>query len=898
MPSKYTNYELRLNSENNPVQVSYPLRFTWKVLEGRQLKYLFEIASDPEFKIIINKIEKYTSDTFYQMDADNHLQTNHLYYYRVKSTSTDNEEADWSTVHTCYIDDNHWDANWITAPNHPNSEKPFTVGTTFQLDKKVKAAYLKITALGLYDAQLNGKKVSADYFRPGLTQYNERLQYQLYDITDQLTDGQNSIDVTVAAGWYAGYYGWDQLKNKFGNATALLAQIDIEYTDGSHGQVITNRNWVEKNNQVEMSDIYQGETIDYGAEEKEVGPACEVDYPVNKLVIQEGPSVRVIKKFTPQSSFVEDGDLVYDMGQNMAGIIQIKLTKPQAGQTIVVKYGETLLKQKEFYNGNLRSAKATDTFKLTADSNLLTTTFTYHGFRYVKVHGIKDESEIAEIHALALSSAHEFLGNMETDNNKINRLQKNIEWSIRSNFFDIPTDCPQRDERLGWTGDAQIIGPTASFLTNTRYFLGKWLKDVAIDQKEKGGAVPIVSPIILRGSFGDGHMHATTGWGDVVTFLPWAIYQAYGDKSILQEQYSSMKAWVNYIMSRGSNPYLWNTDIQLGDWLSLDSPHEGADPCIGATDPAEIATCFFAESARILALSAKILNNMADYIFYHNVHQKIIEEFNQYFLDANKTLKSNTQTANVLALKFGLLSGQAKQVAIQNLVTQLYENNDQLVTGFLGTPFLCEVLIDNGYQGLAYSLLFNEKFPSWLYEVDHGATTIWERWNSVMDDYTMNPDGMNSLNHYAFGSIGLFMYKYLGGIRMRKPGYKETMIYPVLPSEDQINHLLVQYNSVNGLIQNEWTRHHKHFEMKTIIPDNTEGLIVLPQPQHRDELLKSVRDKYSNIKVGLTDKSKIKFMGEWYPLGIDFEREIATFSADAVVLTVPGGTYQFDYELK
>ena len=831
------------------------------------------------------------------MNADNPLQTNHLYYYRVKSTSIKNEEADWSTIHTCYIDDNKWNAKWIMPQHHPDSEKPFSTEETFCTDKIIKSAYLKISALGLYQAELNGQKISNDYFRPGLTQYNNRIQYQVYDVTNNLKEGKNVVNVTVAAGWYAGYYGWDQRKNKFGNATALIAQIDINYLDGSHAQVVTNKDWIEKSTPIEMADIYQGVTINYNTEIKKIGYMQEIEYPKEKLVIQEGPSVRIVQRFKPVTSFWENGDLVYDFGQNMAGIIDLKLAHPKKDQVIITKYGETLLKQKTFYNGNLRSAKATDKFILSDKSTKLSTSFTYHGFRYIKIHGISSESEIAEIYAVALSSTGEFLGSFMTDNPKINRLQKNIEWSIKSNFFDIPTDCPQRDERLGWTGDAQIIGPTASFLTNTRYFLGKWLKDVAIDQKDKGGAVPIVSPNILKGSFGDGHMQAATGWSDVVTFLPWAIYKAYGDSSILQTQYPSMKAWVDYVMSRGSNPYLWNTDIQLGDWLSLDSPHKGADPCISATDPAQIATCFFAESTRILALTAKILNKMSDYIFYNNVHQKIIIEFNQYFLDANKTLKSNTQTGNVLALKFGLLAGQAKQVAIQSLVTQLY-NNGQLVTGFLGTPFLCEVLIDNGYRDLAYSLLFNEKFPSWLYEVNHGATTIWERWNSVMPDYTMNPDGMNSLNHYAFGSIGMFMYKYLGGIRMRKPGYKESMIYPILPTSNDINHILVQYNSVNGLIQNEWTRNDKNFEMETIIPDNTEGLIVLPQPEDREKLLHQIKKDYDDVKLGLTDKSKIKFMGEWYPLGIDFERRIATFGADAVVLTVPGGTYKFNYKLK
>ncbi|MCM8608541.1 MULTISPECIES: alpha-L-rhamnosidase [Lactiplantibacillus] len=895
--TKYRVYGLRVNNQRTPITVTYPVTFTWKLISGKQKRYFLEISTDSDFTTLVLNIEKFTSNTKFVL-KDKMLDWNTKYYVRVRSLNNKDELSEWSTVHTFELPVVEWSAKWIRPKKQNNPDHPFLTKYNFKTTAPIEKARLYITAQGVYQASLNGNRVGNDYFRPGFTDYNHRLQYQQYDITN-LLQNENEIQVLVADGWFTGYYGWDQSKDKFGHRTALLAQLQIEYINGEKVTIGTNENWKFFDNPIQSADIYNGETIDYRVRNAIIGNGemTVINYPNKKLVPQEGPSVHQITTLHPQKVLKSTpNETILDMGQNMVGWVRVKV-HGNKGQKVITRYAEIMVKHKDFYTDNLRNAKAMDTYLLDDDTEVIEPHFTYHGFRCVQIKGLGYELNSEDVEGIVLSSKMQVTGSFKTDNEKLNRLEKNIEWSLKANFFDIPTDCPQRDERLGWTGDAQIFAPTASFLVNTQGFFKKWLKDVALDQADQGGAVPLVVPDVLKGMLSDGQMNTTTGWGDVATFVPWTLYKIYDDKEILVNQYDSMKSWVDYMMSRGDNPYLWDTDIQLGDWLALDSPHKGADPVFGATSTALVATAFFAESTRVLASAAKVLGNMSDYLFYHSAYEKIVEAFQSHFLDANYTLVSNTQTANTLALKFNLLDGQAKQVAIQNLVNMIYNNNDHIVTGFLGTPYVCEVLADNGYQDLAFKLLFNEDYPSWLYQVNHDGPTIWERWNSVMDDYTMNPDGMNSLNHYAYGAIGNFLYRYLGGIRLRKPGYKESIIYPVLPKNNKVNHVAIQFNSENGLIQNTWTRKGYQFQMDTIVPDNTEAIIVLPTPADKKDLLNKLQMKYPKMIVGLTDKSTTEFMGEKYPLGPDSERSLTVFGADAVVITVTGGTYNFEYQL-
>lgn len=893
---RYRVYDVKINSQESPINLAYPIILNWKVLNGRQKRFTLQIATDESFSVIVTMIEKYSDLTQYRLSAGK-LAYNQPYYYRVRSLNQDNELSPWSVTHHFEIPKTTWQAQWIRPHNPQKKNQPFQVGTQFTLSKHVTRAVLCATSLGLYSVSLNKKKVSTDYFRPGFTDYNHRLQYQRYDVTEVLQK-DNDLTFIVADGWYSGNYGWDHAKDKFGNRTALLAQLEITYADGTQEILGTNSQWQLLACPIQSADIYQGEVINYHISPTVLGHPEEIAYPTTSLCLQQGPSVRniavlPIKKILRQSN----GTAVIDFGQNMVGWLKIHV-HGQFSPQVTVWHAEFLEHQVAFYTDNLRGAQATDHYTLSPETKILEPHFTYHGFRYAKISGLTKPLALTDVEGIVLSSDMPVTGTFRCDNDKLNRLQQNIEWSLKGNFFDIPTDCPQRDERLGWTGDAQIFGPTASYLRDTLGFYKKWLTDVALDQSDQNGAVPLVVPDTLKGMLSEGQMNTTTGWGDAATFLPWLLYRVYDDSSILATQYNSMKAWVNYMMGRGGNPYLWDTDIQLGDWLALDSPNQEADPVLGATDPALIATAFYSRSAQIVAMSAKVLGNMQDYAFYSDLHQKIVKAFHARFLDANGAVTSNTQTANALVLKFELVSGRAKQRAITNLVARIAQHHDHLVTGFLGTPYVCEVLADNGYQELAFKLLFNEDYPSWLYEVNHGGTTIWERWNAVQDDYTMNPDGMNSLNHYAYGAIGNFMYQYLGGIRSRKPGYKESLIYPLLPPADKVNAVMAQYNSVNGLIQNSWRRTGKQFTMDTTIPDNTNATIVLPTAAQKQEFLKTLKHRYAGITVGLADQITTTFMGEQYPLGPDFERSSITLGGDELILTVPGGTYHFEYQLQ
>ncbi|WP_320165304.1 family 78 glycoside hydrolase catalytic domain [uncultured Trichococcus sp.] len=889
--------DLKCNGEYNSLQPSLPLLFKWKIDSGYQKKYIFQISCDEKFDALLLNIETFSDKNSYtltQFEFDEQV----TYYYRVQVLDTENHLSSWSSVQYFEAPIKNWSARWISPENRDGNtmKRPFVATKDFRLEKKIKKARLNISSLGLYEAKINGSKVSDDYFRPGFTDYNHRVQFQVYDVSDCLNE-LNNIEITVAEGWYSGFYGWDQTKNKFGNRNAVIAELTIEYLDGSMASICTDETWKHCNSPIHYSDIYNGEKIDFRESNHELGKMVPITYPINRLVIQQGPSVQQIESVSAKRAWIDsDGSLVLDMGQNLVGWINIKL-QGKKGQVITIKHAEFLKHDSIFYTDNLRQAEATDTYILSGNEDILEPHFTYHGFRYIKIEGLEENIPLTDVTAVVLSSAMKKTGTFETDNPKINRLQQNIEWSLKGNFFDIPTDCPQRDERLGWTGDAQIFAQSASFLVDTQTFFKKWLKDLALEQAEQHGAVPLVVPDILKGLFSEGMMNATAGWGDAATIIPWTLYQTFDDESILAEQYPSMKAWVNYIYSRGDNPYLWDTDIQLGDWLALDSAGPDSDPVFGGTDSSLIATVFYAESTRILADAAKLLGDAADHAFYTDVHQQILSNFKKHYLNEQSELVCNTQTANILALKFGMVSGAAKEKAVNNLVKLIKKENSHLNTGFLGTPYICEVLIENGHPELAYTLLFNEDYPSWLYQVNAGGTTIWERWNSVLEDKTMSPDGMNSLNHYAYGSIGDFLYQYVGGLRKLAPGYKRSLIYPVLPENLKIKKADCRLDTVYGLLANKWELLDKTFKMEVTIPANTRALIVLPKPADPEKLIASITLDYPELTLNPSTNKHVTLMGETFKLGRTESLEFNRLDDGVLVMDVPYGEYHFAYDI-
>ena len=902
----YKVTHLRCNDEANVIGINRPIFSWWLESDNRfveQFRYHIQAALDPEFQEIIWDIQRHTSETTGIEYTGPKLESKTRYYVRVQSWITADILTDWSEpifFETTIMDSSEWTAKWIrpfVVEEHGNKNyrRPFIAEKRFDLPARAVKARLYISALGVYSAQLNGRKVSEDYFRPGFTDYNYRIQFQSYDVSDMLNQ-ENTLKVTVAEGWFSGYLGWEGRKNTYGSANALLAQLEIEFEDGSRQVVGTDATWEQKFGEIMYSDFYNGEAYDCRQKEYHCGQMKEFAYPMTTLVPQEGPSVKNIITIRPIRIFKDaSGNQILDMGQNMVGWVRFKNLHTQDGN-LKLSYGEVLDKDGNIYNENLRKAYAVDTFVLDAnDGNEYEPHFTFHGFRYVKLEGFTEEVQAEDFTGIVLSSDMEPLCDFHTGNERINQLQSNILWGQRGNFVDIPTDCPQRDERLGWTADAQIISPTAAFDFNINRFFRKWLRDLKDSQMEQGGAAPYVVPDILKGVFSDGLSNTTAAWGDAAVICPWVIYEAYGDQDILKEQYDSMKAWIDYIRREGDNEYLWDTGAQLGDWLGMDSKE---DSFYGATEGCFAATAYYAYSTGLFAKTAKILGRMSDYKEYNDLYEKICKAFRENFVKEDAELTSYTQTAYVLALKFGLLRKEDEKRAAERLVELVRKKENHLDTGFLGTPYICHVLTEQGYNDLAYTLLFNNDFPSWLYQVDHGATTMWEHWDSQKVDGSFWSTEMNSFNHYAYGSIGSWMYRTIGGIEMKEPGYKKTVIAP--KPDERIGNAKCALTTMHGIVSCEWELDGNKIRIKAVVPANTKAFIMLPEPEDAEGLKKQIEEVTEGHAVYTEGKIQtvkhILYDVEYTESRSYTEKEVAVGNETA--FEVGSGEFVFEYALK
>ncbi|HEV2832815.1 MAG TPA: family 78 glycoside hydrolase catalytic domain, partial [Hanamia sp.] len=564
-----------------------------------------------------------------------------------------------------------------------------------------------------------------------------------------------------------------------------LFQLSIKYTDGSHEDVVSDGSWKSSTGSIVFSEIYDGETIDArkekpgwdkpGYNDKNWSGVSVENYSLDNLLATYNEPIKKHETFIPLKIFTTPkGERVIDFGQNLVGWVVVKI-KGNAGDKIVIHHAEVLDKEGNFYTDNLRAAKATSTYILKGGGEeIFEPHFTFYGFRYIKIEGYPGEINPDNFTAVALYSDMKPTGTFTSSNQLINQLQHNIQWGQKGNFLDVPTDCPQRDERLGWTGDAQAFSRTAAFNFGVNNFFSKWLKDVAADQLPNG-SVPFVIPNVLgAGSAG------STGWADVATIVPWNMYLAYGDKQILESQYSSMKAWVDYMQNASKNN-LWNTGFHFGDWLFY-RPADDNDGRSAVTDKYLIAQCFYAHSTQLLIKAAEVLGNEKDVETYTGLLKNIKEAFLKEYVTPNGRLVSGTQTAYVLALNFDMLPEAMRPQAASRLVENIQSYNNHLTTGFLGTPYLCHVLTRFGYNDVAYKLLLQETYPSWLYPVKMGATTIWERWDGEKPDGTFQTPNMNSFNHYAYGAIGDWMYRKMAGIDTYEDGvgYKHIKIKPVI----------------------------------------------------------------------------------------------------------------------
>jgi len=821
-----------IENRTNPVglDIKQP-RFSWQLVSDKKnvMQSAYEIKVTDENKKQVWTSGKVNSDQSVFVPYNGPaLASGTKYNVVVKVWDNGNKASNTSEGwwQTAFFDKSDWKAKWIMSslPEDTTFQVSPLFRKEFNSTKKVVSATAYITAQGLYEAHINGKRVGDSYLTPGWTSYNKRLQYQQYDVTPLLKSGANTIGIALGNGWYRGFIGFPQGQHDFyGKTIAALFQLNIKYSDGTTETVISDESWKCSTGSITSSEIYHGESIDNRIEPvKWSDVKIKENNDVNLIATYNEPvkkheTFKVVKVITTPK-----GENVLDFGQNLVGFVQVKATgKP--GDKISIYHAEVLDKDGNFYTENLRPAKQKNEYTLKGGGEeTFEPHFTFQGFRYVKVEGYPGAIKPENFTAIALYSDMKLTGNFSSSNQLINQLQHNIQWGQRGNFLDVPTDCPQRDERLGWTGDAQAFARTASFNFGVNDFFSKWLKDVALDQVN--GSVPFVVPNVM----GEGAA-GSAGWADAATIIPWTMYTAYGDQRILEDQYESMKQWVGFIESRSTNN-LWNKGFHFGDWLFY-RPFDDNDGRSAVTDKYLIAQCFYANSVDILLKTATVLKKSDDVAKYSALLKSVKDAFMKEYVTPNGRLVSGTQTAYVLALNFDMLPETLRESTAKLLVENIKSYDNHLTTGFLGTPYLCHVLSRFGYSDVAYTLLLQESYPSWLYPVKMGATTIWERWDGIRPDGSFQTPGMNSFNHYAYGAIGDWMYRVVAGIDTKAdaPGYKQITIKPTI--DERLKSASAEYETYYGKIKSSWKVENGKVQLDVEIPANTKATIYVPGGQ-------------------------------------------------------------------
>lgn len=828
-------------------------RFGWKLASDRrgalQKAYRIQVAGDSDFAAPIWDSGEVASDASIQvLYAGPALQARTRYYARVRAWDEAGRGSDWSEPawwETALFEERAWQAKWIGPEADeiaPDAEPAILLAKRFALKPDIASARIYATAAGIYELYLNGAKVGDELLAPGWTSYRKRQQYQTYDVTAMLkAGGVNAIGAAVANGWYKGRLGWATSKGLYGERRAVLVQLHVVYADGSEEVVVSDATWKAAEGPIRMAELYDGETYDARLEQSgwntaafddsSWSPTEVIGLPLGHLTAQEHQPVRVIETIKPQSLIrTPRGETVLDMGQNMVGRLRITLDVP-AGTVITIKHAEVLDKDGNFYIGNLRSAKQTIVYTARGVAGeTYAPTFTFMGFRYLSFEGLPEEQAEGLLEAVIGEVIHSDMaptGEFDSSNEMVNQLQHNIQWGQRGNFVDVPTDCPQRDERLGWTGDAQVFVRTAAFNYDVASFFTKWLRDLKADQVPNG-SVPFVIPNALNESatpVPEKDIPTSSAWGDAAVIVPWTIYLCYGDVRLLGDQYESMRAWVEYIRSTGENELLWNTGHHFGDWLGLDAKENSY---IGATPRDLIATAYFAYSTRLLVESAVVLGHAEDARRYSELHERIKAEFHREFITPNGRLAAPTQTGHVLTLMFGLVDGEIKKRLARELNDLVVQNDYHLTTGFVGTPYLCFALSDNGYHATAVKLLMQESYPSWLYSVSKGATTIWEHWDGIKPDGSFWSDDMNSYNHYAYGAIGEWMYRYVAGLDMDETAvaYRKILIHPRF-AEGALTQARAALESPYGRIESGWAQAGGATTLNVTVPANATAEVVL-----------------------------------------------------------------------
>lgn len=725
-----------------------------------------------------------------------------------------------------------WDADWITTPWADKDLHPL-MRREFFLEEIPEQARLYLTGAGLFEIRINYKKVGKEYLAPGCCGMDNWTQCYTYDVTEYLEKGRNQISVMFGNGWAKGRFCPFKSKEPYVDRFWLLAELHAWEAEERRVLVATDEMWECAPGPVVEDGIYDGEVYDARIK------ADNWEYvrkgrPEGLGALCERRSLPVYVKETckPQKLILTPkGESVIDMGQNMVGWLRVYVDEPE-GTMLRISYGE-ILQDGCFYRGNLRSARAEYVFISDGRPQTAEPHFSYYGFRYAKVEGITHPINLDNFTGCVVYSDLEKTGRILTSQPLLNRLFENAMWSQKGNFLEIPTDCPQRDERMGWTGDAQIFAKTASYNMDTYAFYSKMLYDTWMEQKNQKGMAGNIVPSFTREKSDTASIRhgGVAGWGDAVTIIPWMLYEHYGDSEILRAQYESMKSWVEWIRRQdksAGNRRLWTTGFQLGDWLALDGLKEERDE--GGTDKGLIASAYYKHSVELTAKAAHVLGKTEDEEEYTKLAEEIRQAVREAWYVKGEDAGTNTQTAYVLALEFGLVEETEKKDIARRLAGKIQENGIHLSTGFIGTPYLCGVLSDYGYGNLAYQLLMQRNYPGWLYEVLMGATTIWERWDSVLEDGTMSGEGMNSLNHYAYGSIVQWMYEHMCGIRQREgsTGFEQILIRPELYGPEFEAH--AEYFSPKGIIRSGFLiSEGKYVTIDVTVPFDSEAVVYLPE---------------------------------------------------------------------
>ena len=684
----------------------------------------------------------------------------------------------------------------------------------FRCAAKAEKAILKITALGVYEAKLNGERVGDFILAPGWTSYLNRLQVQSYDVTDMLKT-ENSLEVTVGQGWRAIASKRDGSDFLGYRDTALIAELTIVYADGTAESIVTDSSWTARESKLRYTNIYDGDIYDATFKAGSARHSICVDLEKDMLIPQEGekivehermPALQVIK--TPA------GETVIDFGQNMTGYVEFRI-KGTPGVQATISHGETLDRDGNFYNANYRSADAQIKFICDGEEHTYKSALTFFGFRYIRLENWPDEIKKENFTAIVVHSDIRRTGYFECSDETVNKLFKNIIWGQKSNFLDVPTDCPQRDERLGWTGDAQVFVRTASLNFDVERFFKKWLHDLAADQG-RDGCVPHVIPNI----FDD--MGGSSAWSDAAVICPWEIYRTYGDKKILEDQFDSMKAWIDWMRERSENGKR-SGGFHFGDWLGLDSP-EGSYK--GSTPEDLIATAYYKYSTELFIKAAHALGR--DVSEYENIPAEAAKAFRREYME-NGRGKNATQTGCVLALCFDITDDRA---ATATQLNELVKRAGHLETGFVGTPYLLHALSDNGYAETAYDLLLRREYPSWLYPISKGATTVWEHWDGIKPDGTMWSTDMNSFNHYAYGAVADWMYGAAAGINSDpdRPGFEHIIFRPV--TDRRLDFVKASIGTRRGTVASEWRRENGRIKYIFTVPEGCGASVIIGGEKH------------------------------------------------------------------